>query len=583
MTRTRLKKQLVCFGVLLTCLGGYLVNTRTTVSADPGWIQILTPSGGTWYSAETMTITWTSQNAGTLVDIQLYNGGFLSMTIASHVQNIESNGSYNWLIPTGVPTSSICRIKVVSSSNSSLSDFSSYFSLNNRDVALRGIGPGVVGYGGEKHRMFWSSHNILGSVRLSLYDGMTKIIDIAQNIPNSQGNYLWEVPTTISTKNTYRIHIEAQTYPNVSDFSDYFTIKKRSITITGPTKDSRWYLGGIYQITWDSVDSGETVDIKLYEKKPYEMQFYFSQTIILETDNDGRQTWTVPSSLPPDSSYRVYIVSTSYTNIFNYSQTFQLTERYIQITSPRSDTDWYIGEIYSITWTSQNAGNLVNIVLYQNSVQKTILAENVTNNGLYNWSIPLSMTAADTSQLKIQSSTLPSVYGISESFSVSVKSIDISSPSQTDVWYKGDQHLITWDTKGFSSNVRIDLVSQSTSVLMITSNAANSGRYEWNIPSELSPGSMYQIKITSVSDENIYGFSNGYFTIESTLAQQWTGTIILFAVVAIGFAVAFLLIIRKWRKKIASEEEDQESGIILNVPEQLTDEEYENIWEKNRD
>jgi hypothetical protein len=408
-------------------------------------------------------------------------------------------------------------------------------------------------------------------------------MDIAQNIPCSQGNYLWEIPTTIASGTSYRIHIEAQGYSGISDFSGSFSIKKRSIMITAPSKDSLWYLGGIYQITWVSEASGDTVDIQLYEKKPYEMNFYFSQSIIMGTDNDGRQTWTVPSSLAPDSSYRIYIVSPSYTNVFNYSQTFHLVEQYIRVSSPGEGIDWYIGETYTITWTSQNAGDLVNIVLYQNGVQKAILVENLTNNGLFNWSVPVGITPSDSSQIKVQCSTLSSVYGISEQFSVSRKSIEITTPGGTDLWYKGDQHLITWGTKGFSSNVRIELVSESARAMTIASNVANSGRYEWTVPLEVSSGSLYQIKIISISDESIYGYSQGHFAIESTFVQQWTGTIVLFTAVAAGFTVAYIMIIRKWRRRIASEEGNQESEVMQNIPEQLSDEEYENIWEKNRD
>lgn len=268
MTRTTLKQQLFSLGVLLICLEGYLVCFSATVHADPGWIQVLNPSGGTWYTAETMTISWSSQNAGTAVDIQLFVGGSQSITIASHVPNPGSNSSYSWLIPSGVPTSSSARIKIVSSSNSTIYDFSSFFSLNNRYIVVSGLGPGIVWYGGEKHTILWSSQNVIGSVRISLYDSSTQVLDIAQNIPCSQESYFWDVPTTIPSGTAYRIYIEAQVYSGVSDFSGYFSIKKRSIMVTAPTKDSTWYLGGIYQITWDYVDSGATVDIKLYKKNP---------------------------------------------------------------------------------------------------------------------------------------------------------------------------------------------------------------------------------------------------------------------------------------------------------------------------
>ncbi|MCZ6702710.1 MAG: hypothetical protein O6940_06670, partial [Ignavibacteria bacterium] len=39
------------------------------------------------------------------------------------------------------------------------------------------------------------------------------------------------------------------------------------------------------------------------------------------------------------------------------------------------------------------------------------------------------------------------------------------------------------------------------------------GSKEWNIPSDLEPGSDYTIRITSVDDQGIYDFSDENFTI----------------------------------------------------------------------
>jgi hypothetical protein len=53
--------------------------------------------------------------------------------------------------------------------------------------------------------------------------------------------------------------------------------------------------------------------------------------------------------------------------------------------------------------------------------------------------------------------------------------------------------------------------------------------------------------------------------------------------VSAGFIVAFVVIIRKWRRRIAAEKagEGSEAGQI--VPEKLSEDEYEKIWERNRD
>jgi hypothetical protein len=582
VTRRTMKKRLFSFGVLLVYLEVCFIVFSATVQADPGWIQVSNPSGGTWYTADTMYISWSSSDAGNYVDIVLFIAGVQSITIASDVSNSGSYGYYYWLIPGGISTDSSCRIKIISTSNESIYGYSSYFTLRDRSISLSSPSAGIIWYTDETHSISWSSQNVVGSVQLSLYDGGTYVMGITQSI-SSQGSYLWYIPPAINSGTSYRIRIEAIGYTGISAYSNYFTIQRRMIKVTAPTADTVWYLGGIYQITWETESAGTSVDISLYEKTPYQMNFHYFRSIIAGTDNDGRQTWTVPLNLPSDSAYRIYISSTTYTNVYNYSEIFQIEQRYIHVTSPGNNVIWYIEETYNITWTSQNAGDLVTIELYQNGAKKTVLVENTTNVGVFTWSVPLGTTPDSSSQIKVISSSITSVYGISETFSLSKKSIEISSPEETALWYKGERHVIVWETKGFSSNVNIELYVEATTAVTIASNVMNSGRYEWTVPLDVSSGSLYQIKITNTADESIYGYSAGHFAIESTFVQQWSGVMILFGVVSVGFVVAYIVIIRKWRKRIAVEKESQESGVISILPEQLSDEEYENIWERNRD
>jgi hypothetical protein len=581
--RTKMKKQLFSLGILLFCLGGFSLFFSIAVQADPGWIQVSNPTGGTWYSGDIMSISWISSNAGNSVDIILFLGSSQSITIASNFPNYGSTVNYDWLIPMGIPSGSSCRIKVVSTSNQSIYAFSSYFTLKNRFISLYSPTTGDTWYGDEAHSISWTSENIPGSVQLSLYAGDTRIMIISSNVPCSQGTYPWNVPSTINSGSSYRIRTEAIGYGSISSYSSYFSIKKRTITVTAPTTDTVWYPGESYQIAWVSDHAGASVDISLYEKNTHAYDFRYLRSIMTGTDNDGRQTWTVPSSLSPSSSYRIYIVSTSYASVSNYSEVFRVEERYISVSSPKNNDTWYIGEVYNITWTSKNAGEMVTIDLYQNGVQQVVLASNITNDGVFPWMVPLETTPDASSQIKIRSSTITTVYGISDPFSLLKKFVEVISPAETELWYKGERHVITWDAKGFSSKVKIELFVDAAIAMTIADNVDNSGRYEWAVPLDVSSGSMYTIKITSVSDESIYGYSSGLLIIESTFLQQWSGAIILFSVVSVGFVVAYIVIIRKWRRRIALEEASRESGVVEGVPEQLTDEEYENIWERNRE
>lgn len=581
--RTKMKKQLFSLGILLFYLAGPCVFFGITVRADPGWILVSNPSGGIWYSGDKMSISWSSLNAGNSVDIILFLGASQSITIASNFPNYGSTVNYDWLIPMGIPSESSCRIKIVSTNNQSIYAFSSYFTLKNRFISVYSPTTGDTWYGDESKSISWTSENIPGSVQLSFYNGDTNVMIISSNFPCSQGAYLWNVPSTINPGSSYRIRIEAIGYSGISSYSSYFSIKKRTIVVTTPTTDTVWFPGESYQITWVSDHAGDSVDISLYEKNTHDYDFRYLRSIMAEIDNDGRQTWTVPSSLSPSSSYRIYIASTSYVSVYNYSEVFRVEERYITISSPRSSDTWYIGEIYNITWTSKNVGEMVTIDLYQNGAQQAVLVLNITNGGVFTWRVPLDSTPDASSQIKIRSSTITTVYGISDPFSLSKKFVEVISPAETELWYKGERHVITWDAKGFSSKVKIELFVDAVITMTIAGNVDNSGRFEWTVPLDITSGSTYKIKITSVSDESIYGYSHGLLDIESTFLQQWSGAIILFSIVSVGFVIAYIVIIRKWRRRIALEEASGESGVVEGVPQQLTDEEYENIWERNRE
>jgi hypothetical protein len=578
-----MKKQFFSILVLLVCLGSYSQMYSINVQADPGWITVTNPYAGTWYTGDNLYISWSSQNAGNYVDIILFMGNSQSITIASDVSNYGSTGNYNWLISGGISTGSTFRIKIVSTTNQSIFSFSNYFTLYNRFISVYSPNTEDVWYEDEPHSISWTSGYVQGSVQMSLYKNDAAIMTISSSIPCAQGTYQWTIPNSITPGTSYRIFIQAIGYSGITSYSGYFSIKKRTIKVTTPTKDTVWYLNEIYQITWVSDHAGSGVDISLYEKNTDETNFHYSRSIIAGTDNDGRQTWSIPSSLSPNSEYRIYIQSTSYATVYNYSEIFRVEERFIRVTSPGNSNIWYIGDVYNITWDSHNAGELVTIDLYQNGAQKAVLVSNITNNGVFTWRVPFEITPDSSSQIKIKSASITTVYGISESFSLSKKSIEITSVAETEHWSMGEHYDISWDSKGFSSNVKIELYAEAGVVVTIMSNVTNSGNYEWMVPSDLSSGSMYKIKITSVSDESIYGYSQGYLVIEATFLQQWSGTIILFSAISLGFVVAYLFIIRKWRRRIAAEKNDQESGLVQVHPEQLSPDEYENIWEKNRD
>lgn len=79
------------------------------------------------------------------------------------------------------------------------------------------------------------------------------------------------------------------------------------------------------------------------------------------------------------------------------------TDPVIIVTSPNSAVTWYLGQTYTISWSSANITGNVKIELDNNGVLET-LAASTENNGSWQWTIPLTQPAGN--QYKIKVSTL---------------------------------------------------------------------------------------------------------------------------------------------------------------------------------
>ncbi len=105
--------------------------------------------------------------------------------------------------------------------------------------------------------------------------------------------------------------------------------------------------------------------------------------------------------------------------------------------------------------------------------------------------------------------TLDGIYTASEA-----DYITVTDPNGGETIDSGNTFNITWDSN-ISTNVSIKLYINNTFNSNIVTNTVNDGSYYWNIPSSISQGSNYKIKITSLSNSNVYDYSDGTFTILS--------------------------------------------------------------------
>ncbi|MGP1386369.1 MAG: Ser-Thr-rich GPI-anchored membrane family protein [Thainema sp.] len=100
---------------------------------------------------------------------------------------------------------------------------------------------------------------------------------------------------------------------------------------------------------------------------------------------------------------------------------------------------------------------------------------------------------------------------------VSVENITVASPNGGNTLQAGTSHTITWNDN-IGENVKIDLLQNGSVVQTIESSIGSDGQYTWTIPTNLTPGSNYKIRISSEADPSLFDDSDGFFTI--TAADQ---------------------------------------------------------------
>ena len=88
-------------------------------------ITVTDPNGGeNWLVGSTHNITWTSENTGSYVKIQLYKSGNFHATI---VTSAYDGGSYTWNISEDLSAASDYKIKIIDTINSNTYDYSDYY------------------------------------------------------------------------------------------------------------------------------------------------------------------------------------------------------------------------------------------------------------------------------------------------------------------------------------------------------------------------------------------------------------------------------------------------------------------------
>ena len=228
------------------------------------------------------------------------------------------------------------------------------------------------------------------------------------------------------------------------------------------------------------------------------------------SNGKGSYTWLISSTGSTGSDYRVAVQSTSNPAVKDLSNNYftitpaGTTTPSITVTSPDGGESWIRGSSHAITWTSYGtAGSNVKIELLKAGVSVQTLSASTPNDGTFSWTIPTGLTTGPDYRIRITSTsayTDTSNNNFAITTGTTAPSITVTSPDGGESWIRGSSHAITWTSSGTAgSNVKIELLKAGVSVQTLSASTPNDGTFSWTIPTGLTTGPDYRIRITSTS------------------------------------------------------------------------------------
>jgi len=423
-----------------------------------------------------------------------------------------SSGSFLWDVTTDVKPANDYLIKITSNLNSNVFDFSDTTFTFIKEITVLSPNGGEAWLVGTQQSIGWTD-NITENVSIDLFknDTLYTVIEFATG---SDGSKSWNIADTTTPGSDYKIKITSVVDSEVFDFSDInFTIVGFSLTVLQPNGGEAWLVGSRQTINWTDNFPGNA-SIVLFKSDTLYTIIEFS------TPSDGSNNWDIPDSTTPGSDYKIKINSVGDPGVFDFSDNnFTIVGFNITVKTPNGGEQWLIGDRRDITW-SDNIDENVKIDLYKGGIfHSTIALSSSGADEVERWLIPLSgISQGEDYRIRIESVDDSTLFDFSDgNFTLFLSKITITSPNGAnggEIWQAGTRNTITW-TDIISENVQIDLYRSDTLYSPISPSTSSDGAFPWNIPDITEAGSDYKIMIKSTTNDIIFDFSDGNFTIKT--------------------------------------------------------------------
>jgi hypothetical protein len=88
--------------------------------------------------------------------------------------------------------------------------------------------------------------------------------------------------------------------------------------------------------------------------------------------------------------------------------------------------------------------------------------------------------------------------------------LSFTAPYNGISWHIETQQTISWNSSDLTGNVKVELIKAGIVHQTIAASIANNGAYQWTLPNNLSAGTDYKIRISSVTNTSISFESNSF-------------------------------------------------------------------------
>lgn len=462
-------------------------NVTSTSSALPAAVTVIYPNGGEqWTVGSTQTIKWDSLNVpasnDVLVRLQDSVGAEHYFYGNSDISNtVPNGGSWSITVPTTlVPGQYKVEVKTVVNGQSYIDYSNNYFTIVPSNLIS-----GVVKSISVKD----------GNVQFSF----NRVASACLQIKDSQGRYF------SLTSSRFQYSCAGSTLMN--GYNMELTVPQSSFT--QPINVGEYYQVCNYDTTGNHLCSG-----------PVLVKSATSACLTGTGPLAAGQTRCATSVADSVVAISPTVTASNFSSV-SPTTVFPTQQPAIALTAPNGGESWSVNSTHDITWTkTEKTGTYVKVALQKGGVFLKNLVTSTTNDGTYHWNIPADLTPGTDYKIIVTSTSVSGVSSVSAGNFAIVNEpsiLTVTSPNGGESWAVGSKQNITWTSTGSvkPANVKIELLKSGFLAKTIDTTTSNDGTYSWTVPTSLTLGAGYTIKISDTKNYNTFDMSDASFTINA--------------------------------------------------------------------